>query len=133
LIQALYQFGSSSRHPLTEAEVFSGTILGRNSGRQSKRQREVTQAMREQLEEVLTFTVSRIIDGDYDDNDRNEEALPRALACLAIGMNEKSDGDSTVGEMQSWKYIAAGVCLREIKRWFAIDMGRHALPLVHRA
>jgi hypothetical protein len=38
-----------------------------------------------------------------------------------------------VGEMQSWKYIAAGVCLREIKRWFAIDMGRHALPLVHRA
>lgn len=86
--------------------------------------------MREQLEEVLTFTISRIIDGDYDDNDRNEEALPRALACLSVGMMESAGGDKKVGELQSWKYIAAGVCLREMKRWFAVDMGRYALPRV---
>ncbi|KAI4717300.1 RNA-directed RNA polymerase [Aureobasidium sp. EXF-10727] len=93
LLQSLYQFASSPRHPLTETEIFSGTILGRDGSKQSKRVRETTQAMREQLEEVLTFTISRIIDGDYDDDDRNEEALPRALACFAVGMNEQSDGD----------------------------------------
>ncbi|KAI5198586.1 RNA-directed RNA polymerase [Aureobasidium subglaciale] len=128
LLQSFYQFASSPRHPLTETEIFSGTILGRDGGKQSKRLREATQAMRQQLEDVLTFTTSRIIDGDYDDNDRNEEALPRAIACLAVGMNESSLGDKQVRELQSWKYIAAGVCLREIKRWYAIDMGRHALP-----
>ncbi|KAG9526866.1 RNA-directed RNA polymerase, partial [Aureobasidium melanogenum] len=116
LLQSLYQFASSPRHPLTETEIFSGTILGRDGGKQSRRVRETTQAMREQLEEVLTFTISRIIDGDYDDNDRNEEALPRAIACLAVGMDEQPMGDKKVGELQSWKYIAAGVCLREIKR-----------------
>lgn len=89
--------------------------------------------MRDQFEEVLTFTISRIIDGDCDDDDRNEEALPRAIACLAVSMNEQSMGDKKVGELQSWRYIAAGVCLREIKRWFAIDMGRHALPRVRRS
>ncbi|KAG9613257.1 RNA-directed RNA polymerase, partial [Aureobasidium melanogenum] len=133
LLQSLYQFASSPRHPLTETEIFSGTILGRDGGKQSRRVRETTQAMREQLEEVLTSTISRIIDGDYDDNDRNEEALPRAIACLAVGMDEQPMGDKKVGELQSWKYIAAGVCLREIKRWFAIDMGRHALPRVRRS
>ncbi|KAG9562824.1 RNA-directed RNA polymerase, partial [Aureobasidium melanogenum] len=133
LLQSLYQFASSPRHPLTETEIFSGTILGRDGGKQSRRVRETTQAMREQLEEVITFTISRIIDGDYDDNDRNEEALPRAIACLAVGMDEQPMGDKKVGELQSWKYIAAGVCLREIKRWFAIDMGRHALPRVRRS
>ena len=92
--------------------------------------RETTQAMREHLEEVLTFTISRIIDGDYDDNDRNEEALPRALACLAVGMTESADRDKKVDELQSWKHIAAGVCLREMKRWFAVDMQRHALPRI---
>jgi hypothetical protein len=88
--------------------------------------------MRAQLEDVLTSTISRIIDGDYDEDDRNEEALPRAIACLAIGMNEPSYGDKKVGDLQSWKYIAAGVCLREVKRWFAVDMGRYALPIVRR-
>jgi hypothetical protein len=62
LLQSLYQFASSPRHPLTETEIFSGTILGRDGGKQSKCVREITQAMREQLEEVLTFTISRIID-----------------------------------------------------------------------
>ncbi|THV87176.1 RNA-directed RNA polymerase [Aureobasidium pullulans] len=132
LLQSLYQFASSPRHPLTETEIFSGTILGRDGGKQSKRVRETTQAMRAQLEDVLTFTISRIIDGDYDEDDRNEEALPRAIACLAIGMNEPSYGDKKVGDLQSWKYIAAGVCLREVKRWFAVDMGRYALPIVRR-
>jgi hypothetical protein len=130
VLQALYQFASSSRHPLTETEIFAGNILGRDGGKQSKRVREITQSMREQLEEVLTFTISRIIDGDYDVDDRNEEALPRAMACLAVGMDEASLGDKRVGELQSWKYIAAGVCLREIKRWYAVDMGRHTLPRV---
>ncbi|KAI5277151.1 RNA-directed RNA polymerase [Aureobasidium subglaciale] len=128
LLQSLYQFASSPHYPLTETEIFSGTILGRDGSKQSKRLREATQTMRQQLEDVLTFTISRIIDGDYDDNDRNEEALPRAIACLAVGMDEPALGDKKVGELQSWKYISAGVCLREIKRWYAIDMGRHTLP-----
>lgn len=127
---ALYQYASSPRHPVTETEIFSGTILGRDGGKQSKRLREATQAMREQLEEVLQFTISRIVDGDFEEDDRNEEALPRAIACFAIGMEEPALGDRRVQGLQSWKYVAAGVCLKEIKRWFAIDMGRHALPRI---
>lgn len=86
--------------------------------------------MRERFEEILGFTVSRIVNGDVDGSDRNDEALPRAIACFAVGVEESSLYDRKLGaELKSWKYIAAGICLREMKRW--IGGGRYvSLPRV---
>ena len=82
--------------------------------------------MRERFEEVLGFTVSRIVNGDEDGEDSNEEALPRALACFAVGVEESSLYDRKLGgSLKSWKYVAAGVCLREMARWTSRGADRH--------
>ncbi|KAL1303235.1 hypothetical protein AAFC00_006650 [Neodothiora populina] len=129
LLDLLYQSAPSPNHPLTESEVFSGTILGRKGGAQSRRLREMTQNMRDRFGEILDFTVSRIINGDADGKDRASEALPRAIACLAVGVEENSLFDRKVGgQLRSWKYVAAGVCLKEMKRWLAAGLGRVTLP-----
>lgn len=87
--------------------------------------------MRDRFEELLEFTVRRIVQGDDDGEDRNYEAFPRAIACFAVGMEEPGLYDRTIGgSLKSWKYVAAGVCLREMKRWMAMDRGRYTLPAI---
>lgn len=75
--------------------------------------------MREIFEEIVQFPTYRILHGDteQDTDDRDQEALPRAIACFAVGMEESSLYDRNVGELESWRYLAAGVCLREMERW----------------
>lgn len=130
LQQVLHEYAPSPRHPITEPELFAGTILGRAGGASTKRLREITSTMRDRFEEILDFTVARIIDGDYDDDDRNDEALPRAIACFAVGMQLDGLWDEKLGCLKSWKYIAAGVCLREMKRWRMVGSGYVMLPRV---
>lgn len=85
--------------------------------------------MRARFDEILTFTISRIVNGDADGEDRNDEALPRAMACFAVGIEEVSLSDRKIGgQLKSWKYVAAGVCLREMKRWMAGGPGFAMLP-----
>ncbi|KAJ9647017.1 hypothetical protein H2199_002003 [Coniosporium tulheliwenetii] len=103
--------------PLSELEVFSGSILGKCAGAQNKRVRENNTRMKEQFERDVTFWVERITHGD--DGDR-EEALARSIACLHVGMEE---GSRMAGrgrrraELRSWRYIAAAVCLKEVERF----------------
>ena len=88
--------------------------------------RELSKTMRERFNTVVEYTTLRITKGDQamhaeqdvDDpyDDRNMEALPRALACLALAVEDPGRTDRKVGELQSFKYIAAGVCLRELVR-----------------
>lgn len=68
--------------------------------------------MNERFERDVAFTVERITHGDDGDRD---EALARAIACLAVGMTEPRKVSKRVGELRSWKYVAAAVCLREIE------------------
>lgn len=124
----LYQYAPSPHHPLTESEIFAGTILGREGGASSRRLREVAMTMRERFEEVLEFTVSRIVNGDADGEDRHDEAFPRAMACFAVAMEESSLYVKKLGELKSWRYVAAGTCLREMKRWLAVGSGQVLLP-----
>ena len=87
--------------------------------------------MRDRFEGILEFTVSRIVNGDADGEDRNFEALPRAMACFAVGMDESSLFDQKLGgPLKSWKYVAAGVVLREMGRWMQGDRGWAMLPRV---
>ena len=67
----------------------------------------------------------------YDDSLRRElEALPRAIACLTIAVGEHGYVDRQLGEIQSFKYIAAGVCIRELERFRVTTLGSHVLPKV---
>ncbi|KAK4997697.1 hypothetical protein LTR66_002927 [Elasticomyces elasticus] len=130
LIKTLYTYAPHSKMPLSEHEVFSGTILGRLGGPQNKRLRETMKTMRERFEEIVEFTASLIAKGDDSSvQDKHNEALPRALACLAVAMQDPLTIEPRVGELKSFRYIAAGVCLREFKRWRE-SLGMHGdLPL----
>ena len=141
LADILCIYAPSANAPLTEQEAFAGTILGRKGGAQSKPLRELSKTMRERFEAVVEYTVMRIVKGDeqmraigdldllYDDSlDREVEALPRAIACLANAIGERGTEDRQLGELESFKYIAAGVSLRELERFRITTFGSYVLP-----
>ena len=141
LTDILYNYAPSVHMPLSEQEAFAGTILGRKGGAQNKPLRELGKTMRERFEAVVEYTIMRIVKGDeqmsgmgdldllYDDSvDREVEALPRAIGCLTVAVQEKGMADRQLGELQSFKYIAAGVCLRELERYMITTVRRSVLP-----
>lgn len=117
LADMMSTYSTHPSQPLSEFEVFSGSILGKFAGAQNKRVRENNAKMKEQFERDVTFWVERITHGD--DGDR-EEALARSIAALHVGMEE---GSRMAGkgrrraELRSWRYIAAAVCLKEVERF----------------
>lgn len=128
--------------PVSEHEAFAGTILGRQAGAQGKPLRDLSKVMRERFESIVEYTIMRIVKGDeqiqgvsdldflYDDSlDREVEALPRALACLTVAVHEGGLEDRELGELESFKYLAAGVCLKELERFRVTTLGSYVLPL----
>lgn len=130
--------------PLSEAEAFAGTILGRQGGAQGKPLRELSKTMRERFETVVEYAVMRITRGDqimqsvddldklYDTfyDEREFEALPRALACFEVAVTQGGYRDHQVGALQSFSYIAAAVCLKELQRYRITTFGSYTLPLI---
>lgn len=117
ILRILRTYAPSSHSALTEHEVFAGTILGRAGGATNRRLKELTNTMRERVEEIMELTVNRIVKGDEDAGDRDDEALPRAIACFMVGMTEEGMEQRLVGQVKSWRYLTAGVVLREMKRF----------------
>lgn len=121
LTDILYHYGPVPRMPLSETEAFSGTILGRQGGAQGKPLRELSKQMRERFETVAEYNIMRIIQGDaameateyldelYDVDEREFEAWPRAIACLVVAVEETGTRDIRLGELESFRYIAAAV------------------------
>lgn len=144
LLDILYCYGPTPYATVSEHEAFAGTILGRQGGAQGKPLRELSKTMRERFEAVVEYTIMRIVKGDdqmkgvndldelYEDQglDREVEALPRAIACLDVAINQPATTDYRLGQLQSFRYIAAGVCLRELERFSITTLGRHSLPTV---
>lgn len=64
----LYSYSPLINVPLSEAEGFAGTILGRQGGAQGKPLRELSKTMRERFDAVAEYYAMRMIHGD--------EALP---------------------------------------------------------
>ena len=92
-------------------EAFVGNILGR-TGAQSKRQRELSISLKEKFDNDSTFFVNCIVrDGD----EYSEESLERSIACFAVSLEERK-GARRGEQLQSFKYVAAAVCLREVER-----------------
>ncbi|KAK5718816.1 hypothetical protein LTR17_015650 [Elasticomyces elasticus] len=141
LIDIMYNYCPTLHTHLSEEEVYSGAILGRQGGAQGKPLRELSKTMRERFDAVTEYTNLRMVKGDeqvvdaiatgdmellYDD--REFEGLPRAMACLKVAVTEQGLVDQQAGELKSFGYIAAGACLREIRRYLITTLGRYTFP-----
>ncbi|WPG97695.1 RNA-dependent RNA polymerase 1 [Acrodontium crateriforme] len=131
LLDILYAYAPTAHQPIYECEAFAGEILGRKGGAQGKPLRERSKVMRERFETVVDHTTMRITKGDkamqevdfmdelYETEaiDREIEALPRAMACLKVAVEEPSQRDRQLGELISFQYIAMTVSLAELVRY----------------
>lgn len=110
-MDTMFSYSTHPKQPLSEVEVFCGTILGTN-GAQSKRQREFSATMKEKHERDVSYTVACITHGD--DGDRTQ-ALERSLACLQVALfSNTMVRQKKVGALVSFGWIAASVCLKEV-------------------
>ncbi|TKA65705.1 hypothetical protein B0A55_11132, partial [Friedmanniomyces simplex] len=140
LLDIMYNYCPTPHTHLSEREVFSGTILGRQGGAQGKPLRELSKTMRERFEAVTEYAVLRITRGDqaaaqgmmedeqYGYDDREIEGFPRAIACLEVAVRERGWVDRRAGELGTFGYVAAGVCLGELRRYLVTTFGRATLP-----
>ncbi|KAK5716659.1 hypothetical protein LTR15_009551 [Elasticomyces elasticus] len=142
LLDIMYTYCPTANTHLSEQEVFSGSILGRQGGAQGKPLRELSKTMRERFEAVAEYAILRITRGDqaaqlvadeeWDEpyDDREIEGFPRAIACLQVAVEERGWADRQAGELHSFGYIAAGACLREMRRYWITTFGVYMLPKV---
>lgn len=122
LIDTMHQYSTHPAHPVSEVEVFSGTILGKN-GAQSKRQRESSKTMKEKHDRDVEYTVLCITRGDDADgtgDNGRAEALERSIACLYVACNTVRVRKK-VGALVSFVWVAAAVCLKEVQKLQGVD------------
>ncbi|CAF9923800.1 MAG: hypothetical protein ALECFALPRED_002550 [Alectoria fallacina] len=120
LVNTMFQYSSHPSHFISETEVFSGNILGKN-GAQSKRQREFSKTMKEKHDRDMEYTVLCITRGEGDGNDSRAEALERSIACLYVARNTVRVRRK-VGALVSFVWIAAAVCLKEVEKLQGVDV-----------
>lgn len=122
-------------------EAFSGNILGRRGGVVGKPLREQSNTLRERLENIIEHTLDRVRRGDQgyhegdlidlgDPGDVVREAFPRAIAALVVGMRKLPRKDPKLGELVSFRYVAASVCLAEFKRYLVTTFGKLTYPQI---
>ena len=140
MVDLAYQYSPTAHSPLSETEVYAGHILGRKEGAKDKPLRELAKTLRERYDMVVDYAMTRITKGDraiqaaedLDDlyDEREIEGLPRAIACLAVAVEEKGWVDRQMGELKSFGYIAAVTCLLELQRYRITTFGSYVLPRV---
>lgn len=113
-MDTMFSYSIHPNQPLSEVEVFCGTILGTNSA-QSKRQKEFSATMKEKHDRDVSYTVACIRHGDEDSP---TEALERSLACLEVALFSKTtESQRKIGALVSFGWIAASVCLKEVDQF----------------
>lgn len=122
LIDIMHQHSPHQREPLSELEVFAGTILGRVGGLSNKHTRDLAIAMKEAFERNVTFHINWIQHGEIADEDGSvldyggqSESLERSIACLALAMEKEGKYSRGIGNVKSFAYVAAAVCLKEVR------------------
>ena len=118
LLDTMHQFSGHSTESISELEVFVGTLLGRDGGTVTRRARRATQGMKEKFEIDVELTVSSIKKGSDGEDSTRQGALPRAIACLAASMERQESLTlrQMKGRLESFRYLAAAVCLDEMGR-----------------
>ncbi|RAL66282.1 hypothetical protein DID88_005953 [Monilinia fructigena] len=112
MLDIMHQYSEHPSRPISEREVFVGNILGK-VGSVSKKQRELCTSMKEKYDDTAAFIIDCII---KDEDDYSEEALEQSIACFAVSLDEKSPHSTRDQPLKSFRYLAAGVCLREMER-----------------
>ncbi|KAL8699255.1 MAG: hypothetical protein Q9224_001493 [Gallowayella concinna] len=113
MIDSIRENSFHPTHFVSEVEVFAGALLGKD-GAQSKRQREFSTSMKEKHDRDVAYTVQCILQG-ADDHAVTEEALERSIACLDVAVHE-SYPTTRFGRLESFTWVAAAVCLREVEK-----------------
>ncbi|EFQ92511.1 hypothetical protein PTT_10351 [Pyrenophora teres f. teres 0-1] len=102
--------------PLTELEVFSGSILGKKERAPSRYIREANLEVQERFNRDVSAMIKRIQLGDEDwVEDEDTEALPRSIACFMVAL--ETQGWENYRKLKSWKYVAAAVCLEQLWKY----------------
>ncbi|EMD68523.1 hypothetical protein COCSADRAFT_178332 [Bipolaris sorokiniana ND90Pr] len=103
--------------PLTELEVFSGNILGKKERASSRYIREANLEVQERFNRDVSSMIKTIVHGDkdWDSEEDATEALPRSIACFMVALEVK--GWENYRSLQSWKYVAASVCLEQLWKY----------------
>ena len=146
LVDLMYQFSPHHRQPLSELEVICGTILGRDGALPSKRTREANIDMKESFrrhaQQIIRWVRKGTVDeeaseeddadedADWDkvstvdstiltsEQEKNQDALGRSIACLSIAINEDSQSfNREVGQLRSFAYLVAGICLKQLEKY----------------
>lgn len=108
----MHEYSEHPSRPISEREVFVGDVLGK-VGSVSKKQRDLCTSMKEKYDDDVNFIINCIIkDGDGYAN----EALERSIACFSASLKEGRSKMTRDEPLKSFKYLAAGVCLREMER-----------------
>lgn len=105
------EYSGHPHRPMSELEAFVGNFLGK-TGAINKQQRELSTNMKGRFEEDSRSIVNFIL---KDGNEWSKESLERSMACLAVSLEERP-ADRGKEQLLSFKYIAAGVCLKEVER-----------------
>ena len=116
LINMMHEYSTIPHQPLTEIEVVTGIVFGRNVGAQGKRLREIGKEMKEHYNRDVEFTIRRITHANDESEETREDVLALATACFTIAMEKPGMSTRRIGEVESFRYIAAAVCLKEIKK-----------------
>ncbi|KAK6334469.1 hypothetical protein TWF730_003683 [Orbilia blumenaviensis] len=108
---------SRSNEPLQEVEVFIGCIIGTESHRQSRAQREGSENMRGEVNRLVAHTVGVIKYGP-DGNSAVKEGtfdgftLERALACVMVSLTAREDDEGG----SSFGWLATAIGLKELSK-----------------
>ncbi|KPM36328.1 hypothetical protein AK830_g10255 [Neonectria ditissima] len=121
----MFDYSENPRSPLTEVEVFCGFILNKRGG-QTRRQRDSSIKLKEEIDRVMTWIVKVIRDRGMGNDDTasnlsvaqgRESVIELCWACLAIGCI-KDVGASPLyhgtGELQSFRVVAACCLVKEL-------------------
>ncbi|KAF2728426.1 rna-dependent rna polymeras-like protein [Polyplosphaeria fusca] len=97
--------------PLTELEVFAGSLLGKKARDMSRHLREKNTQVRERFNRDVGAVVWEIVHGEGGEEEEGE-ALPRAVACVKVA--REREGWEKYGALRSFGYVAVAVCLERL-------------------
>lgn len=98
--------------PLKEVEVFIGCIVGK--GKQNKREKESSVAMKEGFDRIVDETFEQIR-GSQDDKYSSLDVLARGMACLWACVSEETPRWRYGGEkLKSFGWVAASAALQQV-------------------
>lgn len=121
----MFDYSDNPRSPLTEVEVFCGFILNKRGG-QTRRQRDSSIKLKEEIDRVMTWMVKLIRDRGMGNEETasnfsvahgRESVIELCWACLAIGCI-KDAGASPLyhgtGALRSFRVVAACCLVKEL-------------------